>query len=161
MVDLSTGNISVHKRYAIKTPKHPHISFLPTITQLLKPGGFTFPGMATTASMTLDGINGSKAPFPTWCFCSDKGRSEMLGFFFSEWPEAEVVLVTRSGLELCQFAARRQVTTTILPMVSAPLFNPLQQQMVHRQCSCFAAATLTLLGASVIIFDDHVGAQVP
>lgn len=40
---------------------------------------------------------------------SDRGKYEVLGFFFSEWAGAEAVVVTRGGLELCTFAARRQV----------------------------------------------------
>jgi len=39
---------------------------------------------------------------------SERGRHDILGFFFTEWPGAEVVVVTRGGLELCVFAPRRQ-----------------------------------------------------
>ncbi|MEW5318003.1 MAG: hypothetical protein WDW38_009257 [Sanguina aurantia] len=39
---------------------------------------------------------------------SHKGKSDILGFFFSEAPGADVVLVTRGGLELCQWVPRRQ-----------------------------------------------------
>lgn len=35
-------------------------------------------------------------------------RSDLLGFFFTEAPGADVVLVGKSGLELFEFAARRR-----------------------------------------------------
>ena len=40
---------------------------------------------------------------------SERGRAEVLTFFFTEMPEAQVVLATSTGLELCSFVAKRQV----------------------------------------------------
>lgn len=40
---------------------------------------------------------------------SERGRAEVLTFFFTELPEAQVVLATSTGLELCSFVSKRQV----------------------------------------------------
>lgn len=54
------------------------------------------------------------------CLCSDKGRSELLGLFFSEWTDAQVVLLSRAGLEMCTLAARRQVRIDSVPLPVHP-----------------------------------------